>query len=62
MRMLLQKARQALLCLSCLLSPPPDSIVVGLFEDLLILLTGLDCPSLSLLSCRGTDLDSTAEG
>lgn len=51
-----------LLGLSRLRSPPPDSIMVGLLEDLLILLTGLDCPSLSLLSCRGKDLDSTTEG
>ena len=44
--------------------PPPASIMVGLTDDLPILLeTGLDCPSLSLslLSCLGRDLESPAE-
>lgn len=42
--------------------PPPISIMVGLTDDLPILLeTGLDCPSRSLLSCLGRDLESPAE-
>lgn len=42
--------------------PPPDSIMVGLTDDRPILLeTGLDCPSLSLLSCLGRDLESPTE-
>lgn len=42
--------------------PPPDSIMVGLTDDLPILLEiGLDCPSLSLLSCLGRDLESPTE-
>lgn len=42
--------------------PPPDSIMVGLTDDLPILLdTGLDRPSLSLLSCLGRDLESPKE-
>lgn len=42
--------------------PPPDSIMVGLTDDLPILLdTGLDRPSLSLLWCLGRDLESPTE-